>query len=288
MESPVLFYRPKAELTGKRLSAHTIASIMVVQGATKPDAIASDVAMRADLLRFLLRERTIEYWKSNGWLKADPFGAELRLTTDGHRKVEGRLAGEPKAQAVTVPQVIEALQVISGALRVEPLDSFQLQIPESARPTIDPPAPEVEAPAVQLAPTDERLLQAIWTRRGQADFRAKLLVAYGARCAITNCDAEEALEAAHVIPFAADQNYELSNGILMRADIHTLFDLFLVSIEPQTTTVWLAPGLLPYYSELHGRTVTFPADPSSRPSAARLAHHFEQWKLRWQPDKTAG
>lgn len=282
----MLFYRPRAELSGKRLYAHTIASFMAAQGANEPGAIASDAAMRADLLRFLLRERTITYWKSNNWLKADPCGTELRLTIDGHRKVEDRLAGKRKAQAITAPQVLEALQVILGALRVEPLDSFQLQITESDNTTTAPRVPEVEAPAVRVTPPDERLLQTIWSRRGQADFRAKLLAAYGARCAITNCDAEEALEAAHVIPFAASQNYELSNGILMRADIHTLFDLFLVSIEPKTTTAWLAPGLLPYYGELHGRTVTFPADPSSRPSTARLALHFEQWKVRWQPDKS--
>lgn len=285
-ETPVLIYRPKAELTGKRLSAHTIASFMAAQGSNRPEAVASDVSMREDLLRFLLRERTITYWKANGWLKADPFGTELRLTTDGRRKVEGRLAGEPKAQAVTAPQVLEALQVISGALREEPLDSFRLQITQPDRLTDAPRTPEIETASVEVTPTDERLLQAIWTRRGQADFRAKLLLAYGGRCAITDCGAEEALEAAHVFPFAEDRNYELSNGILMRADMHTLFDLFLLSIEPKTTAVWLAPGLLPHYGELHSRIVKFPKDPSLRPDAARLEHHFEQWKIRWQPAKS--
>lgn len=281
----MLFYRPKAELTGKRLSAHTIASFMAAQGADRPDAITSNVAMRADLLRFLLRERAITYWRSNGWLKADPFGTELRLTNDGIRKVEDRLAGEPKAQAVTTHQVLDALRVISGSLRVEPLDSFQLPNVQSDTSSNGPQVPEAEVPAVQVSPIDERLLQAIWTRRGQADFRAKLLVAYDRRCAITDCHAEEALEAAHVIPFASDQNYEPSNGILMRADIHTLFDLFLVSIEPKTAKVWLAPGLLPHYGELGGRTARLPADPLLRPSASRLAHHFEQWRVRWQPDE---
>ena len=226
-------------------------------------------------------------WQNKtGWLKADPFGTELRLTTDGRRKVEGRLAGEPKAQAVTAPQVLEALQVISGALREEPLDSFRLQITQPDRLTDAPRTPEIETASVEVTPTDERLLQAIWTRRGQADFRAKLLLAYGGRCAITDCGAEEALEAAHVFPFAEDRNYELSNGILMRADMHTLFDLFLLSIEPKTTAVWLAPGLLPHYGELHSRIVKFPKDPSLRPDAARLEHHFEQWKIRWQPAKS--
>jgi hypothetical protein len=168
---------------------------------------------------------------------------------------------------------------------VEPLDSFQLPNGQPDTSANGPEVPEAEVPAVQVSPIDERLLQAIWTRRGQADFRAKLLVAYDRRCAITDCHAEEALEAAHVIPFASDQNYEASNGILMRADIHTLFDLFLVSIEPKTAKVWLAPGLLPHYGELGGRTARLPADPSLRPSASRLAHHFEQWKVRWQPDE---
>ena len=278
----MLIYRPSAELTGKRLSAHTIASLMLAQDVIEPGAIAPSVAMRADVLRFLLRERTISYWKGNGWLKADPFGTELRLTVDGHRKVEDRLAGEPKAQAVTVQQVAEAMQVILGALRTEQLDSFKLRGPEPTQSAIEPNIPET-VPVVEMVATDERTLQAIWTRRGQSEFRAKLLTVYGARCAVTNCDAEEALEAAHITPFAAERNYEVSNGIIMRADIHTLFDLFLVSIQPDTNTVWFAPALLSHYGEFHGQAGRFPTEPDLRPSASRLATHYEQWCIRWRP-----
>lgn len=133
---------------------------------------------------------------------------------------------------------------------------------------------------------DERILAAIMTRRGQPEFRAKLLAAYDSRCAITGCNAIEALEAAHIIPFSEDQNYALSNGILMRADIHTLFDLFLMSIEPRTFILRMAPGLVSAYGKLDGRRVTLPEGRDARPDPERLGKHFEQWVLRWAGGRT--
>ncbi|MEH1887220.1 MULTISPECIES: HNH endonuclease signature motif containing protein [unclassified Nostoc] len=41
---------------------------------------------------------------------------------------------------------------------------------------------------------------------------------------ITNFDAEVALEAAHIIPYSETENNHPSNGLLLRADLHTLFD----------------------------------------------------------------
>ncbi len=69
----------------------------------------------------------------------------------------------------------------------------------------------------------ERKLREIVERRGQPDFRKKLIVAYGGRCAVTSCDAPAALEAAHIIPSAGPQSHHVTNGLLLRADIHTSF-----------------------------------------------------------------
>ena len=88
-----------------------------------------------------------------------------------------------------------------------------------------------------------RALREVVQQRGQPAFRRALLAAYGERCAITGCDAEDALEAAHIIGYPGPDTQHVSNGLLLRADIHTLFDLGLVAICPDTLRVALVPSL---------------------------------------------
>lgn len=105
----------------------------------------------------------------------------------------------------------------------------------------------------------KRVARSIVERRGQPQFRAKLLEAYSNCCAITKFDACEALEAAHIIPFSQNGTHEISNGLLLRADLHTLFDLNLIAIEPETLTVHLAPSLRKTsYGSLHGERLKNP------------------------------
>jgi len=73
--------------------------------------------------------------------------------------------------------------------------------------------------------------RAIKTRRGQKDFRDRLLAAYRRRCAVTGSMVDAILEAAHIVPHAAKTDYLTRNGILLRADVHTLFDQNLLAID---------------------------------------------------------
>jgi len=68
-------------------------------------------------------------------------------------------------------------------------------------------------------------------RVGQAAFRERLIETYGA-CPITGCALEPALSAAHIWEYHQGGGYELWNGILLRADIHLLFDRHLLRIFP--------------------------------------------------------
>lgn len=96
-------------------------------------------------------------------------------------------------------------------------------------------AGEIGSPDEDDAPKglddDEYRHQAIKTRRGQRRFRQSLLDAYNRRCIITSCKVEALLEAAHITPHAELTDYRVSNGLLLRADIHTLFDLDLITID---------------------------------------------------------
>ncbi len=105
----------------------------------------------------------------------------------------------------------------------------------------------------------ERIKISIARRQGQSKFRQSLLEAYNYRCAITGCDAQEALEAAHIIPYCETENNHPSNGLLLRADLHTLFDLDLIAINPETMQVHLAPSLRQTdYGRLHGKSLQLP------------------------------
>jgi hypothetical protein len=123
----------------------------------------------------------------------------------------------------------------------------------------------------------ERRLREVVQRRGQPEFRSRLLRAYGGRCAVTGCDAVAALEAAHIAPYSGPPSHHVSNGLLLRADIHTLFDVDLIGIDPQTLTVALCPPLRETsYRDLQGRTLALPADATDHPSFDALA-----WRWQW-------
>lgn len=62
-------------------------------------------------------------------------------------------------------------------------------------------------------------------RLGQGAFRVEVTDAYSRRCAITGERTLPALEAGHIKPFADDGPHEISNGLLLRSDLHNLFDL---------------------------------------------------------------
>ncbi|WP_413711832.1 HNH endonuclease [Rhizobium sp. Rhizsp82] len=82
-------------------------------------------------------------------------------------------------------------------------------------------------------------------RPEQAAFRAELIKLYKGRCPISRCSVQAVLEAAHIVPFSEDValRNEPTNGLILRADLHTLFDKFLIAIHPKTSRVLVATEL---------------------------------------------
>jgi hypothetical protein len=99
-------YRPQSEFLGagakKRLSAHTIASFMFLQGAPNVDDLTIDTAMSTRVLRELLGMRAVEYWSNvrsdrrgePAWLATAE--SAMRLTSAGLNKVIQRAHGEDR------------------------------------------------------------------------------------------------------------------------------------------------------------------------------------------------
>ena len=115
-------------------------------------------------------------------------------------------------------------------------------------------------------------------RLGQGGFRAGIIDAYGRRCAITGERTLPALEAAHIVPFAQVQHHDLRNGLLLRADLHKLFDDGYVTVDSayrfhvsRRIKEEFENGR-DYYA-MDGRTIRVPDDSSVGPDPAYLEQH---------------
>jgi putative restriction endonuclease len=90
----------------------------------------------------------------------------------------------------------------------------------------------------------------------------------------TGCDASSALEAAHICPYRGLETNSVANGLLLRADVHTLFDLGLIAIDSSDMTIILSPSLSSgHYSTLAGKQAAIPIDPACRASREAIDIH---------------
>jgi hypothetical protein len=118
-------------------------------------------------------------------------------------------------------------------------------------------------------------VRAIAVRSGQVKFRSRLLRAYSGRCAMTGCDAEAALEAAHIRPYSREGTNDLPNGLLLRADVHLLFDMGLVAVNTENWTIMIARALQnTQYQALAGKTLHRPRKKNAHPDKTLLYAHM--------------
>lgn len=107
-----------------------------------------------------------------------------------------------------------------------------------------------------------------------------LLDAYDGKCAVTACDIEDLLEAAHIVPYRGPQTNHVQNGILLRSDIHTLFDCGLIAVDPTTGEIILSPRIMHSgYRRLAGRKIRQPKDHHRAPSKEALLEHRQRCSL---------
>ncbi|MFD0732291.1 HNH endonuclease [Planotetraspora mira] len=130
-----------------------------------------------------------------------------------------------------------------------------------------------EAVSEQDDPPDDdydarrRVYRQIVMRRGQRGFRQDLLRAYGYSCAVTGCPVEDVLEAAHLRPYRGPASNTVTNGLLLRADIHTLLDLQMLAVMPESRTILVSKLLLQTeYAGLSGSRLREPTQLTWRPT----------------------
>lgn len=128
-----------------------------------------------------------------------------------------------------------------------------------------------------------QVLALVKRRQGQPKFRADLLKAYDGKCALSGCDFRPLLEAAHIYPYRGAETNHVTNGLLLRSDLHSLFDLGLIAVKPD--------GSLDICRALEGTDyaklgkIRLPRDVSKRPSPRALEWH--RLKVASEPARAA-
>ncbi|MGY1722730.1 HNH endonuclease [Blastococcus sp. SYSU DS0533] len=94
-------------------------------------------------------------------------------------------------------------------------------------------------------------------RIGQARFRARLLHEQGEICAFSGPMPAAALDAAHLYSYALAGVHDAGGGLLLRRDLHRLFDLGDIAVDPATRRVDVRRALrrFPEYGRLHDQNV---------------------------------
>ncbi len=123
--------------------------------------------------------------------------------------------------------------------------------------------------------------QLVAPRLGQRTFQVAVLDAYSRACCVTGEHSLPALEAAHIRPYGKEGPHEVRNGLLLRADLHKLFDRGYVTVTPELRLEVGARLRDEFhngrtYYPLHGARLQVPAVPELRPSSEYLRWHNER------------
>lgn len=117
-------------------------------------------------------------------------------------------------------------------------------------------------------------------RLGQGAFRSRVADAYDRRCAVTGERTLPVLEAAHIVPHARKGPNRVDNGLLLRSDLHRLFDRGLVTVEPERLTFRVSERIREEYSngrvyyEMDGRPLkVLPTAVDQQPNREYLTFH---------------
>ncbi len=237
--------------------------------------LSSELALYGDLER-----------KSSGVLKDQPglvSGTSFRVSSylnDFNQMSPERIESEAPEIAEAAVAVFDELSFLYDLLL---LPGEKVKI----RPSVTPPPPikpvDPPGPITPDPPEDERppVFANVVVRQGQGGFRNALLKAYNGQCAVSGYSVDAVLQAAHIKPYSGEKSNHVTNGLLLRADIHNLFDLGLLSIDPKTNKIEVAPSVRGSdYGKFNGLRLRLPNDNAKRPDSKALEHHYNQRKTK--------
>jgi putative restriction endonuclease len=122
-------------------------------------------------------------------------------------------------------------------------------------------------------------------RLGQQSFKAVVLDSYHRRCAISGTHIPPVLQAAHIRPVTRGGEHRLDNGLLLRSDVHTLFDRGYLGVDPRHRLL-VSPRLRADFSNgdqfyaKAGQVIDLPEHRADRPSREFLEWHLDEIFLK--------
>lgn len=169
-------------------------------------------------------------------------------------------------EEIDATKIADAVVRVSEDARILLETFFQRLLPDGEEPAVGE-----DGYIPRMADRRDRVLRSICARRGQAKFRNALIKRYGSACVISGCSVMAIVEAAHLWPYRGDEDNHPQNGLLLRSDLHTLFDLDLLGIDA-SSRVRVGRELKGSEYEVFDGALLKPA---ARPSDAAIA-------LRWK------
>jgi hypothetical protein len=169
-----------------------------------------------------------------------------------------------------------ALRAITGysqnSIRRIDWDQFASAVEEVAGPVALTPVAAAQAQVISGGHT----VRQVTVRIGQPAFRAELIRKYGAVCAFSGPAPAEALEACHLYSYAEIGRHDIEGGLLLRRDLHRLFDQGLLAVAADGT-IDVADSLKPYglYAALQGQRLKVSTIGGQRDW---LALHWAEWR----------
>lgn len=171
---------------------------------------------------------------------------------------------------------VESWEAGIFTLRSTVLDDAELS-PPSLLHIASPLEPYGFDPAL-VQDARQKILREVVRRQGQKPFRSGLLTAYQGRCAVTGCAVEPVLEAAHITPYLGPQTNKVTNGLLLRSDIHTLWDSGLLYLDADYRVRLKPPLIESDYVKLQGQSIALPSRADICPSERAITWHRD-WCL---------
>ena len=121
------------------------------------------------------------------------------------------------------------------------------------------------------------LMRTVRVRLGQEAFRRELRERFGDTCAFTGPTHLATLEAAHLYSYAEVGTHHMNGGLLLRRDVHRLFDRGLLAVDPRPLVISAAAELLAFaeYRRLDGQNLR--VEPSGE-AREWLGLHWQQFR----------
>lgn len=183
------------------------------------------------------------------------------------RALDGLYQGGDQQNAVRRLEQAPALALLRDHTNLDGL----MDLHDIDKPSLPPPG----TPAGGHQPAEGR------RRLGQREFKDRMLERFDSVCAVTGPQPLTVLDAAHLYRFAANPEHHLDGGLLLRTDIHRLFDAFLLTIDTADWTVRLHPDLHRYPSLAAFEGSGLRLDEQQRPTQSWLDDHRTEALRRW-------